>query len=122
MPHAGNAGTGGHPRRKPSARRTVHTRYTKVLLLLFFLTLPLVNPWVRGDGVGYYAYLRSLLIEHRLDFSNDWRAANESFAMGRVRPDGSIDPLQYTPTGHLNNHYAVGPPYSGRPFSYPSTA
>ena len=67
-------------------------RYSKILLLLFFVTLPLVNPWVRGDGVGYYAYIRSLLIEHKLDFANDWRAANESFSMGRVRPDGSINP------------------------------
>jgi len=27
-----------------------------ILALLFLLSLPLVNPWVRGDGVGYYAY------------------------------------------------------------------
>jgi len=24
------------------------------LLVIFVLTLPLLNPWVRGDGVGYY--------------------------------------------------------------------
>ena len=71
----------------------------KALLVLFFLTLPAINPWVRGDGVGYYAYLRSLLIEHRLDFTRDWKSANESFVMGRVHTDGRIDPSQYTRTG-----------------------
>jgi hypothetical protein len=92
---------------------------TKILFMLFFLTLPLVNPWVRGDGVGYYAYLRSLLLEHQLAFENDWRAANESFAMGRVRPDGTIDPRQYTRTGHLDNHFAVGASLLWAPFIVP---
>ena len=92
---------------------------TRTLFLLFLLTLPLVNPWVRGDGVGYYAYIRSLLVEHKLDFQNDWRAGNLSFTMGRVRADGSIDPLQYTRTGHLNNHFAVGSSILWAPFVVP---
>jgi len=102
-------------------RSSVHLldRYSRILLLLFLMTLPLVNPWVRGDGVGYYAYVRSLLIEHKLDFANDWRAANESFTMGRVRSDGTIDPLQYTRTGHLDNHFAVGASMLWAPFLVP---
>jgi hypothetical protein len=32
-------------------------RYTRILLILFLCTLPLVNPIVHGDGVGYYAYV-----------------------------------------------------------------
>jgi hypothetical protein len=94
-------------------------RHVQILLLVFFLTLPLVNPWVRGDGVGYYAYIRSLLVEHRFDFANDWRSANESFVMGRVRPDGSINPQQYTATGHLDNHFSVGPSMLWTPFLAP---
>ena len=39
-------------------------RYTRILLILFLCTLPLVNPIVHGDGVGYYAYVRAPLIEH----------------------------------------------------------
>jgi hypothetical protein len=93
--------------------------YQKALLLLFLLSLPLVNPWVRGDGVGYYAYVRSLLLEHQLAFENDWRAANESFTLDRVRPDGTIDPLQYTRTGHLDNHFAVGASMLWAPFIVP---
>jgi len=87
-----------------------------ILWLLFVVTLPLVNPWVRGDGVGYYAYVRSLLIEHKLDFQNDWRAANTSFTMGRVHADGTIDPRQYTRTGELDNHFAVGASILWTPF------
>ncbi len=102
----------------PAPVRSQH-QCPRFLLLLFFLTLPLVNPWVRGDGVGYYAYVRSLLVEHKLDFANDWRAANESFSMGRVRPDGTIDPRQYTSTGHLDNHFAVGPSILWTPFLLP---
>jgi hypothetical protein len=30
--------------------------HSRSLFILFLLTLPLVNPWVRGDGIGYYSY------------------------------------------------------------------
>ncbi len=107
----------GQGRGKP--RPDIRHQSTRTLLLLFLLSLPLVNPWVRGDGVGYYAYVRSLLVEHKLNFENDWRAANLSFTMGRVHPDGKIDPLQYTRTGHLDNHFAVGPSILWAPFVAP---
>lgn len=94
-------------------------RYTRILLLLFIVTLPLVNPWVRGDGVGYYAYIRSMLIEHKLDFQNDWREANLSFTMGKVHEDGQVDESQFTSTGHLQNHFAVGPAMLWAPFLVP---
>ncbi len=96
-------------------------RYPKILILLFFMTLPLVNPWVRGDGVGYYAYVRSLLVEHKLDFTNDWRAGNESFTMGRIHADGSLDRQQYTSTGRIDNHWAIGPSMLWAPFRRQST-
>lgn len=92
------------------------TRYEAILLVLFVLTLPFSNPWVRGDGVGYYAFARSMLIEHRLDFTNDWLKANDSFRMDRVDAAGKILPDQYTSTGHLDNHFAVGPAILWSPF------
>ena len=49
------------------------------MFLIFFVSLPLTNPWIRGDGVGYYAYVRSLLIEKGLYFEKDWQHGNESF-------------------------------------------
>ena len=94
-------------------------RYTRILLLFYLVTIPLINPWVRGDGVGYYAYVRSLLLEHKLDFADDWRHANESFNMSRVRPDGTISPAEYTSTGHLDNHFTVGPSLLWAPFVVP---
>jgi hypothetical protein len=92
------------------------TRYHKILFLLFLASLPLVNPWVHGDGVGYYAFARSMLIEHRLDFRQDWRQANESFRMGRVDADGRVKPEEYTANGHIDNHFSVGPAILWSPF------
>jgi hypothetical protein len=88
----------------------------KALLALFLITLPLVNPWVRGDGVGYYAYVRSTLIEGSLDFEKDWQHANQSFQMARIGPDGKPKQDGYTATGHLDNHFATGPSILWAPF------
>lgn len=87
-----------------------------MLVILFVLSLPLSNPWVRGDGVGYYAFARSLLIEHRLDFTKDWQAANTSFRMSRLGEDGNPRPAEYTITGHIDNHFTVGPAILWSPF------
>jgi hypothetical protein len=92
------------------------TKYEALLAIIFLLTLPLSNPWVRGDGVGYYAFARSMLIEHRLDFTKDWLAANTSFRMGRTDAQGNIAPGEYTATGHLDNHFSVGPAILWFPF------
>jgi len=57
-----------------------------------------------------------MLIEHRLDFSKDWLRANESFRMGRIDAQGRIAVDQYTPTGHLDNHFSIGPAILWAPF------
>lgn len=49
------------------------------MCLIFLLSLPLLNPWVRGDGVGYYAPVRAPRIEQRLDFTQDYQHAHPSF-------------------------------------------
>jgi hypothetical protein len=79
------------------------------LLLVFLLSLALVNPWVRGDGVGYYAYVRSLVIDHNLRFERDWLAANPSFVEARVDYNGHLLPDQFTRTGYVGNHFSIGP-------------
>jgi hypothetical protein len=91
-------------------------RYETVLILLFLVTLPLVNPWVRGDGVGYYAYARALVIDHNLRFEQDWKHANPSFRDSRIDAQGRIRPDQYTSTGYLDNHFAIGPAVLWIPF------
>ena len=95
------------------------SRYPKILLIVLVFTLPFICPWVRADGVGYYAYARSLLVEHHLRFENDWRHANLSFRMDSVAPDGQIDPAVYTRTGYLDNRYAVGASLLWAPFLVP---
>jgi hypothetical protein len=87
-----------------------------VALGLFVLTLPLSNPWVRGDGVGYYAYVRSLLIEKHLNFEKDWLHGNESFLMGRADQNGHVRADQYTRTGHIANLWSIGPSILWAPF------
>ena len=92
------------------------SHYEKILVLVFFLSLPLINPWVRGDGVGYYAFARALLIQRDLNFTQDWLRANPSFRMGRTDAEGNILSTEYTPTGHVDNHFSIGPAMLWSPF------
>lgn len=100
------------------ARETLASEPRNLLLLflLFLLSLPLINPWVRGDGVGYYAYLRAPWIQHNFDFTADYRAANSSFRDDRLDAEGHVKPEFLTPTRHLENHFTVGPAILWTPF------
>lgn len=88
----------------------------RVLLLLLVISLPLVNPWVRGDGVGYYAFARAPLIQRNLDFTADYQHANPSFRQARLDNDGNPRDIFRTVTGHLDNHFTVGPAMLWAPF------
>src|SRR6266852_9807848 len=86
------------------------------LLFLFLLSLVLLNPWVRGDGVGYYAFARATLIEHSLNFTEDYQHANASFRGPRL-DENNLPKLAFrTPTGRLDNHFTVGPAILWTPF------
>src|SRR4029077_19640655 len=86
------------------------------LLFLFLLSLALLNPWVRGDAVGYYAFARAPLIEHSLNFEHDYIAANTSFREARLDERGQPKQIFRTRTGHLDNHFTVGPAMLWAPF------
>ena len=86
------------------------------MLLLLLLSLPLLNPWVRGDGVGYYAFARALLIQHNLDFAADYQHANQGFREAHVDASGEPKQEYRTATGHLDNHFTVGPAILWSPF------
>ncbi|MFI5073195.1 MAG: hypothetical protein ACHP8A_20170, partial [Terriglobales bacterium] len=98
------------------AQKVALNKYDKILILIFVLTLPLVNPWVRGDGVGYYAYARAIVVNHNLQFEPDWLRANPSFYLGRIDAPGHLRADQYTRTGHLDNHFTIGPALIWVPF------
>jgi hypothetical protein len=87
-----------------------------LLAAVFVATLPLVNPLVHGDGVGYYAYLRAPLIQHNLRFEEDWRHANLGFVESRVNSDNQLNPDQYTSTGYVGNLFTIGPAILWTPF------
>jgi len=95
-------------RRSPKSER--------LLFLFWILSLPFLNPWVRGDGVGYYAFARAPLIEHNLDFTRDYQFANESFRGPRLDENNQPRSDFRTATGHLDNHFTVGPAILWTPF------
>jgi hypothetical protein len=80
------------------------------------MTLPLMNPWIRGDGVGYYAFARAVLIEHRFDFQRDYQSGNAAFRDARLDENGVPKRSFRTATGHLDNHFTVGPAILWAPF------
>ena len=57
-----------------------------------------------------------MLIEHSLDFQNDWKSANASFTMTRFDASGNLLPENFTSTGHIQNHFTVGPAILWAPF------
>ena len=97
-------------------RHLLSFSYPKMLVLLFVLSLPIVNPWLHGDGGGYYAYVHSLLFDHDLQFEDEWRAGNTSFVMSRVDPNGVVAASEYTTTHHIGNNFAVGASLLWAPF------
>jgi hypothetical protein len=97
-----------HPTLRPNTERW--------LLFSFLLSLSLLNPWVRGDGVGYYAFVRAPLIEHSLNFEQDYVSANTGLREARLDEHGRPKEVFRTRTGHLDNHFTVGPAMLWAPF------
>jgi hypothetical protein len=110
----GNSPVQSHRRSTPESGRA--RKLERWLGLIFLASLPLMNPWVRGDGVGYYAFARALLIEHDLDFQRDYQSGNAAFRDARLDENGAPKPSFRTPTGHLDNHFTVGPAILWSPF------
>jgi hypothetical protein len=79
-------------------------------LAAFLATIPL--PRVDGellgtDGVGYYAYLPSLALDHDLDFANQYDALDP----WHVRATAGV-----SPTGRSRNLWPIGPAVLWLPF------
>ncbi len=88
----------------------------KMLIALFLLSLPFVRPQVQGDGIGYYAYARSMLIDHNLNFDGDWKDPNTGDAVVQGYANGHVLWSHYTTTGHRVDHFAAGPAILWAPF------
>jgi len=90
------------------------SNYQKALFLLFVLSLPFLDPFVAGDGVGFYAYVRSPLIDHNFRFSSDWENPKKELQELFLVDHFVENPI--TKTGHLPNYYPVGPAMLWSPF------
>jgi len=86
------------------------------LITLFILTLPFVTPYLRGDGIGYYAYIASLVIDHDLYFENEYRHADPWHYRNLFDLQGRLKPHLYTCTGLVANLCSVGPSLLWAPF------
>jgi hypothetical protein len=66
---------------------------------------------VVGDGVHYYVYLRSLVHDGDLDFTNEY----EEFNRATTDPGKQINTTLRTPTGRALNMFAAGPALAAAP-------
>ena len=64
-----------------------------------------------GDGIAYYAFPRSLIIDHDLNFENEFAYANEVVGIGMV-------PDRFPNTGVLRYPYTTGNAISQLPFAF----
>lgn len=79
-----------------------------VALFLGSIRLPRVDGQLTGsDGAFYYSYLPSLILDHDLDFGNQYAA---------LVPVRDIARLPKSPDGRPHNQYAIGPAILWAPF------
>jgi len=86
------------------------------LVTFFLLTLPTVTPYLRGDGIGYYSYIASLVIDGDLYFENEFRHADSWHYRNYFDERGNLRLHNYTRTGYVDNKFSVGPSILWAPF------
>ena len=79
------------------------------ILLLSLIAMLITHPVVSSDGYNYYVYLRSAVIDHDLDFHNDFKHFTDIWFWKTYQP-------RETPTGYLSNVFSVGPAVLWAPF------
>lgn len=91
------------------------SRAELLLFALFILTLPFITPRIDWDGNGYYAYARSLIFDHNLQFKGDWKGGGTPMIAAPGK-NGVPQKMYITKTGHISNYLAVGPAMLWAPF------
>ena len=90
--------------KKPARLRLPHVLLAAAAVLFLALTF---KPAVSGDGVGYFSYLYSVIVDRDLDMSDEYAAARAAHV--------DVYPPQIstrTKTGMLANLFPVGPAHS----------
>lgn len=101
---------------RPEPDRALVRRQRQLLALLFVLALPILTPTLRGDGIKYYAYVASLVIDGDFQFENEYRRADPAACWIYFDADGTPPERMKSPTGHLINYHAAGPAFFWLPF------
>ena len=91
-------------------------RSVKVFTAVLLLSPLLVLPYLRGDGNGYYAWIRSPVIDGDLDFLNEFQRGDPTFLPTVFDDEGRLLPGMTTETGHVRNQWSVGPAVVWAPF------
>jgi hypothetical protein len=81
-----------------------------LLAVAMLATLPLVNAHIRSDGNEYYAYVRSLVIDHDLQFDDEYAHGEDTFKSAE-----DVE-LILLPNGYRRNFASVGPSLMWTPF------
>lgn len=92
-------------------KQSAQTPYIIIGVVWILSTLLFFSPAISSDGVGYYAYIRSLGID------GDWQFANEFDKTQSPLPSIATFPV-YEPTGYTINPWSVGPALIWAPFWY----
>lgn len=71
---------------------------------------------IYSDGVGYYAYIRSAVIDQDIDFENELRFYNASYSRFSSVPRGVALLSVITPKGYVGNPYLIGNSVLWSPF------
>lgn len=95
-------------------KKTIYFNYFLFFIIFsFFIRWSYYHPdhdlVIQSDGVGYYSYIRSIVIDRDLDFENEYKA---------LWPDRFGTPQYHmrTDTGYIPNYFSVGPSLLWTPF------
>jgi hypothetical protein len=89
----------------------------RALLLVFIVTLPFVTPKVRGaDEIEYFAYLRSLVFDHDLEFGNEYQHFYDQDPQGLAGFAATFLEQRESVTGRHINFAPIGSALLWSPF------
>ncbi|MBI3036819.1 glycosyltransferase family 39 protein [Candidatus Woesearchaeota archaeon] len=84
-----------------------------VVILLHYLITGFI---IYNDGMSYYIYGRSLVIDRDLNFTNEWNFYNTSYSKFSSVPRGINAPQAKTPKGYPESTYLIGNSVMWLPF------
>lgn len=99
----------------PDLARTLR-RQRLLLIATFAVSIPVITPYLRGDGIAYYAYVASAIIDGDLQFENEYRRSDPVRCARYFEADGTPRADLVTRTGHLLNYHSAGPSFLWSPF------